>query len=491
MKKYAIYGLTALLSFGFVSCDNYEEPNPAPQTNAQGTVLKADEVTVATALTDGETYDLKGLNDANESIVLATVAAPNLDNYSYKAVVEMSKDASFSNSGSFEATVEPANEEATLYNIVAAPDALQGVYYKTISKGPKAKEVQLRYSLYTVGGDAAAKQEARIGGPDTYYGPFAMTILPFPSDLVIEDNYYLVGTACDWEVAKAIKLNHSDLSPYDDPVFTFKFDVTEGWWWKIIPESTFVTGDWASGPHSQFGVEVNGDESLTGILVAHDGTNEPNAGCLNVTGPYLLTINMEDMTYDFSLAIECLYTPGNSNGWSQTASQLLTTVNYSDYFGFAHLNGEFKFCSAPNWDGINFGMGGAEGQLSNDGGAGNINAGADGLYWAQANISSLTYALTPVTAVGLIGDATPSGWDAATNLTPSADFLTWTGTMTLKAGEFKIQCNNGWDIQMGGAADCLVTKAEDGNPANIPAPAPGTYKVTVHLDQLPYTVTFE
>lgn len=491
MKKYAIYGLTALLSFGFVSCDNYEEPNPAPQTNAQGTVLQAAAVTVTDAIVAADTYDLKGLNDANEKIVLATVAAPNLVNYTYKAIVEVAKDASFAGAGSFVAAVEAANEDGTLYNIVASPDALQGVYYKNISKGPKAKAVQLRYSLYTVGGDAAAGQEARIGGPDTYYGPYAMNVLPFPSDLVIEDSYYLVGTACDWEVTKAIKLNHSDLSPYDDPVFTFKFDVTEGWWWKIIPESTFVTGDWVSGANTQFGVEVNGDESLTGLLMASTDDAEAQAGCLNVTGPYLLTINMEDMTYDFSLAIENLYTPGNSNGWSQTASQLLSTIDYSNYFGFAHLNGEFKFTSAPNWDGVNFGMGAEEGQLSNDGGAGNINAGADGLYWAEANTASLTYKLTPVTAIGLIGDATPAGWDAATPLTPSADFLTWTATMTLKAGEFKIQCNNGWDIQMGGAADCLVTKAEDGNPANIPAPGAGTYKVTVHLDQLPYTVTFE
>lgn len=485
MKKYAIYGLTALLCFGFVSCDNYEEPNPEPQKNAQGTVLKADEVVVADALTAGTTYDLKSLSEAGENIVLATIAAPNLESYSYKAVVEMSKDG-FASSGSFEATVEAANDDDTLYNIVASPDALQDVYVKSISKGPKAKDVQLRYKLYTVSGSSAAQQEARIGGPDTYYGPYTMSVLPFPSDLVIEDNYYLVGTICGWEIKEAIKLNHSDLSPYDDPVFTCKFDVTEGWWWKIIPESTYVTGDWGSGANSQFGVEVNGDESLAGLLMAHDGNNEPQAGCLNVTGPYTLTINMEEMTYEFSLAIECLYTPGNSNGWSQTASQLLTTTDYSNYYGFAHLNGEFKFTSAPDWGGINYGMGAADGQLSNDGGAGNLNAGADGLYWAQANIASLTYSLTPITTIGVIGDSTPGGWDASTNLTPSADFLTWTGTVTFGAGEFKLRCNDAWDIDFGGTADNLVYKG-----ANIPAPAAGTHTVTLHLEQLPYYLTIE
>lgn len=483
MKKYAIYGLSALLSVAFVACDNYEEPNPLPQINEQGSILDAAQVSLESTI-DAPTYDLAALNEAGELIALANIAAPNLgDYYGYAAVVEMSNNG-FAKAVEIASTIRQNNEEGTSYSIMISPAALQEAYYANVSKGPKAKDVQFRYVLYTVSNGANGTQRARIGGEDNVYGPFTMNVTPYPSTLVIEDNYYLVGTACDWTVSAAIKLNHSDLSPYDDPVFSAKFDVYEGWWWKILPESTVLTGDWVSAPNAQYGVEINGDESLAGVLVAQTADAEPQAGCLNVSGPYLLTINMEDLTYSFDLAIECLYTPGGSNGWSQTASQILVTNDYSNYFGFAHLNGEFKFTSAPDWNHINYGLGEEEGKLSTDGGAGNINAGADGLYYCTVNIASLSYALTPITTVGVIGDATPNGWDASTALTPSEDFLVWTGTVTFGAGEFKFRCNDAWDVNLGGPTDALEFNGD-----NIPAPAAGTYTVTLDLSTYPYTCT--
>lgn len=471
------------MGVAFAACDNYEEPNPQPQTNPQAPVLKTDEVALASSLAT-DTYDLAALSEAGEKIVLAVVEAPDLGpQFTYSAEVQISKN-NFATAGTVPCTLEALEGADNAYQLSVTPDDLQGIYYSTISKGPKTKEVSVRYALYTQA--TAGSMTTRIGGDDNYYGPFAMTLTPFPTSLVLEDNYYLVGTACDWTVAQAIKLNHSDASVYDDPMFSYKFDVYEGWWWKIIPESTFVTGDWASGPNSQFGVEVNGDDALAGVLVAATAEAEPEAGCLNVSGSFLLTINVEDMTYEFSPAFDNLYTPGNSNGWSQTASQLLATVDYSNYFGFAHLNGDYKFSSQANWDGTNYGAAG-EGELSTDGGAGNLSAPADGLYWCTANITSLTYAIVPVETIGIIGDATEQGWDASTALTPDETFLVWTGKVTLKEGSFKFRCNDSWDLNMGGELDCLITNAEDGNPANITSPGAGEYTVTLYLNQLPYT----
>ncbi|MCM1033411.1 MAG: hypothetical protein NC405_06590 [Odoribacter sp.] len=489
MKQYALYGLSALMGIAFVACDSYEEPNPRPQTNPQGVVLQADQVSLTNAL-ETETYSLAQLSEAGENITLATIAAPNLgDYYSYKAIVEMSKNG-FTKFATVPATVEIANADSTLYNIVVTPDDLQGEYFAAISKGPKAKDVQMRYRLCTVSNGTGGSQTAYIGGEDNIYGPYTMNITPFPSDIVIEDNYYLVGTACDWEVTRAIKLNHSDESPYDDPVFTAKFDVFEGWWWKIIPESTFVTGDWSSAANGSFGVEFDGDDSMGGMLYGQEEGGDSFAGCLNTAGPYLLTINMEDLTYAFDLAIDQLYTPGNSNGWSQAASQMLVTTDYSTYFGFAHLNGEFKFTSALDWNGVNYGAADEEGKLTTDGGAGNINAPADALFWCTANTASLSYTLTQINSIGVIGDGTPGGWDADTQLTPSADFLTWTGTIAFTDGSFKFRCNGGWDINLGGDPTDLKTNIEVGDPANMNTPGAGTYEVVLHLDQIPYSCSF-
>jgi long-subunit fatty acid transport protein len=126
-----------------------------------------------------------------------------------------------------------------------------------------------------------------------------------------------------------------------------------------------------------------------------------------------------------------------------------------------------------------------EGKLSTDGGAGNINAGANGLYWCQVNTTELTYSLYLAETLGVIGDATPGAWDNSTALTPSADFLVWTGDVEFKAGgEWKLRANNAWDVNLGGDMNNL---SKDGS--NIATPGEGVYTVTLDLSKLPYTVS--
>jgi hypothetical protein len=50
---------------------------------------------------------------------------------------------------------------------------------------------------------------------------------------------------------------------------------------------------------------------------------------------------------------------------------------------------------------------------------------------------------------GIIGGATPGGWDADTNMTPNTDGTEWTWTGDLIAGEFKFRSNDSWDNQIG------------------------------------------
>lgn len=462
------------MSLGFVACDDYEEPNAAPQTNPQTSILQTSDVTVASKV-EAAAYDLKALNDENTNILLSDVSVAAMpDGYTFKAVGEMSADG-FATSFECPMTVEQV-DSSNVYNVYVSPDALQGVYKQNVSRNPAQAKVALRYALYTVAG----KQEARIGGPDMFYGPFDMTIVPFPAEKVIEDAYYIVGTASDGSVAKAVKLQHSDVNPYDDPMFSAKFDITPGWEWQIIPASTFAAGSLAG--NTAYGVATGLENELEGDLIAVADGGVP--GVLNESYPYLLTVNMDALTYSFSMAVEQLYTPGNSNGWSQTASQILTTTDFVNYTGYAYLNGEFKFSTAPNWDGTNLGSTGVEGELTNDGGAGNLNAATPGLYWLTVNISNLTYTATLCSTYGLIGDATAGGWDASTPLTPSEDFLKWTATVDLYEGQFKFRANDGWDINLGGAMNNLTPGGD-----NINSPGQGTYTVTLDLSTVPYTCT--
>ncbi|ROT04295.1 DUF5115 domain-containing protein [Muribaculaceae bacterium Isolate-037 (Harlan)] len=484
MKKYSIYGLASLFALSFAACDNYEEPNPRPQTNPQEPVLAVSDVVVTQDVSADAAYDLKALNDEGKNIVLSTINCSDLpEGYEFVADAEISANG-FARSASVPVSVVAAND--SVFSLEVNPDDLQGVYYANISKDPKKGEIQLRYVLKTKTGN----QVAYVGNPDNFYGPYTFTVAPFPASKVIEENYYLIGTINDWDVKTAVKLNRSDKSQYDDPVFTIKVEITNdqaaaGWDWKIIPESTYATGSMVNAANAAYGVAVEGDDSLSGTLVARTADADCYPGSLKVSGPYLLTLNMEKDTYEFTSAVENLYTPGDSNGWNQEASQQLFTNNYSSYEGYAYLTGAFKFSSAPNWSGTNYGSAGVEGELTTDGGAGNLTVSEAGLYYCRVNTASLTYSLTQIATIGVIGDATPAGWDASTALT-SDDNLIWKGTIEFKGGEFKFRCNDDWDVNLGGDMQNLTPGG-----ANIASPGEGTYEVTLNLSQLPYSCTLE
>lgn len=486
MKKIAILSALAIC-LGLTSCDDNDIIG-IPE-NAQQPVFEAKNLTMApTAEVTGKTVNLTEYNDANKVIPIVDVTAVDFPaDYNLNFVMQISKDASF---GRF-AEVETEMQGNVL---TVAPDDLQSAYYSAISKGPKAKDIYVRYAAYAVDPKNDANQ-VRIGNPDFYFAPGkdgyqTINILPFPSTLVIEDAYYLLGTINDWSVANAIKFSHSDENVYDDPVFSLKVDITadqaaSGWWWKIVPQSTYETGNWVDADNASFGVAVNGDEAAEGALVGRTATEDCGAGCYKVAGPMLFKINMEEGSYEISLAIEKLYTPGGANSWSQVDSDCLFTTDYVNYAGYAHVS-EFKFTSAPNWDGINYGFA-DEGKLSTDGGAGNITAPAPGFCFVQANIASLTYSISaPVTTYGLIGGATPGGWDASTALTPSANEMVWEGDVAMKGGEYKFRANDAWDINLGGSLDNLT---QDGSNLMFSEPD-GTYHVVLDLSTYPAKATF-
>lgn len=486
MKKIAILSALAIC-LGLTSCDDNDIIG-IPE-NAQQPVFEAKNLTMApTAEVTGKTVDLTVYNDANKVIPVVDVTATDFPtDYNLDFVMQISKDPSF---GRF-AEVETEMQGNVL---TVAPDDLQSAYYSAISKGPKAKDIYVRYAAFAVD-PKNDNNQIRIGNPDFYFAPGkdgyqTINILPFPSTLVIEDAYYLLGTINDWSVANAIKFSHSDENVYDDPVFSLKVDITpdqaaSGWWWKIVPQSTYETGNWVDADNASFGVAVNGDEAAEGALVGRTATEDCGAGCYKVAGPMLFKINMEEGSYEISLAIEKLYTPGGANSWSQVDSDCLFTTDYVNYAGYAHVS-EFKFTSAPNWDGINYGFA-DEGKLSTDGGAGNITAPAPGFCFVQANIASLTYSISaPVTTYGLIGGATPGGWDASTALTPSANEMVWEGDVAMKGGEYKFRANDAWDINLGGSIDNLTQDA-----GNLMFSEPdGTYHVVLDLSTYPAKATF-
>ena len=183
-----------------------------------------------------------------------------------------------------------------------------------------------------------------------------------------------------------------------------------------------------------------------------------------------------------------LYTPGDSNGWSQTASMILGSEDGVEYTGLIYVDGEFKFCSQPDWNGINYGARKddngdvVEGKLDTDGGAGNLSAAA-GLYWASVNTSKLTYSLEPISTLSVIGSF--NDWGGDVELTPDQSHKVYTGEVNFPGdGEWKIRANNDWAISFGNSMEDMTY-----NGGNLKDPGAGTYTVTFDLTTIPYTAT--
>jgi hypothetical protein len=77
-------------------------------------------------------------------------------------------------------------------------------------------------------------------------------------------------------------------------------------------------------------------------------------------------------------------------------------------------------------------------------------------------------------SVGIIGSATPTGWDSDTDML-TTDNVTYTLHMTFVTGEAKFRQDDAWTINWGATAFPTGTGTQNG--PNIPVPA-GTYDVT-------------
>jgi len=187
-----------------------------------------------------------------------------------------------------------------------------------------------------------------------------------------------------------------------------------------------------------------------------------------------------------------LYVPGDYQGWDPGHAPLLNPVAGSPglYEGFYNITGSgqqyFKFTSSPDWDHINYGDGGS-GTFSTDGNAAGLSVPDGGYYEFTADLNKNTWKATKTTW-GIIGDATPGGWDNDTQMTYDPAAQVWTLTAVLKqAGSFKFRANNAWAIDFGIDQSGNLRYADNPffpynpNLNNLSVGADGTYTITLDL----------
>jgi hypothetical protein len=293
----------------------------------------------------------------------------------------------------------------------------------------------------------------------------------------IADAYYLIGGPGEWnaESAKTMQFSHSTKDVFDDPVFTYTFAGSGSDMWFAIGDMESLDGMAAGDWSKVFGTKSgNGNSGESGQLSRRSGLTDE--GSFKVDGLakfYRVSINMSDMTYEIKALnfAQYIWQAGNGNGWGSPAAPLYSSEGDGKYTGFMYLDGEFKFRSGEdNWNAPDWGTGGSEGTLAEQ--AGNLSAPA-GYYKVEADLAAMTYALTPITTIGIVGPAQAGGWSDDTDMTYNKDTGAWEATIELAADELKFRANDGWDINWGGDD---VDNLTQGGP-NLKIAEAGTYFV--------------
>ncbi len=305
----------------------------------------------------------------------------------------------------------------------------------------------------------------------------------------ISDAYYLIGGPGEWnaESAMTMKFSHSAKDVFEDPVFTYTFEGNGGDMWFAFGDKDAIDAVAGGTWNKLFGTK-GASTDLSGSFDRRYNLDGDHSFCVDGKAKfYRFQINLADMTYTITPLNfqEYIYEAGVNNDWGAVAQPLYCPDGNGTYTGFFYAQdadwsggkGAFKFTGAFNdWSQGNYGTGtinadGLSGTLIDDGGSGNVLA-DPGFYQAEVNLANMTYKLTPIKTIGIVGPAQTGGWSDDTDMTYNKETRAWEATLELAADELKFRANDGWDINWGGSVDNLTAGG-----ANLKIAEAGTYFV--------------
>lgn len=443
MKKIFIYSMAAVASLALASCNGDYDDWASPQANSQADAVAKYGVSF-TAGSEANSV----LPDADGQIHLVTVSSSNegVSGFTLKTL-----------------TINGETVEGSMVgnDIVVSADDLQSlVCNQNSSRAAVARDIDVNatVSVNLTSGDAVTTDVT---------GEVAGTVTPPATPAIDPNGYYLLGNLNDngWDVTRPIWMTQISDGVYQATVTT----TGDSNWYKFYAGSG--TGDWDSANAGQMGCLENGDNSTSGFVIyTGDPWGEVQTPVISGAGTWLVTLDMNNLRYTVTSPV--LYVAGDANGWNQV--EPLGSSDGNSFTGFAYLNGNgFKFCSQKDWNGTNYGQ---DFNTAGDAANWSLPSGYGASYYKiDLNISAKTMSLTPISTIGVIGDATPGGWGDDTDMTYNSSERCWEiNGITLTQGEIKFRANDGWDINWGGTEDNLTQGG-----ANIGVSA-GTYNIKLY-----------
>ena len=445
MKKTLLYSLAVLASVTLASCNGDYDDWANPQTNPQEASAAKYGITFA-AGTEAES----SLPDNDGIINLVTVNSSDADVTGFtlkdlKVNGEAIKGEINGNSIQVDAT--------ELEKILCSQNKSRASVARDIN-------VESKVSANLASGDAVAINTV---------GTTTAKLKPSPTPDIDANGYYMLGevNGNNWDPKNPVWMNKVSDGVYQLKVTTKK----DKNYFKFYEGSKFESGNWDVINTGVMGCEKDGSEDASGtIYYTGDSWGTPQTMVIAGTGTWIVTLDMNNLSYSVGKPI--LYMAGDANGWDH--SDVLNSDDGVHFTGYMYLNQNgFKFSTQPNWDGTSYGA-----DFDTAPGAGNIVITEDaGFYQVDVNLSAQTYTLTPFT-IGIIGNATPKGWDGDTDMTYNPEERCWElKNVTLKDGEMKFRHTNDWNLSWGGELDNLTTQ----NGPNI-AVAAGTYDIKLEVN---------
>lgn len=449
MKKTLLYSLAAMASLALASCAGDYDDWANPQANEQEASAAKYGVTFANGSeAEGSMADEDGI------INLVTVN---------------STDANVSGFTLKDLKVNGVAVNGTMVGDsvqVSASELEKLVCEQNKSRASVARDlnVETQVSINLASGDAVS-----IINKGKTTGKFTPTATP----QLDAKGYYMLGqvNGNEWDAKSPVWM-----TKISDGVYQLKVTTTaDKNWFKFYAGSNFVSNDWDSINKGALGCKENGSEDTFGyILYDGDSWGKLQTPVIPGAGTWIVTLDMNNLTYTVGKPV--LYMAGEANGWA--TNDYLAGEDGVHFTGYMYLNQNgFKFCTQPEWKGTNYG---ANFDTAPD--AANITMTEEaGYYKVDVDLSAKTYTLIPITTIGIIGSASPNGWDSDVDMTyvpynaETKELGYWEAKdITLASGEIKFRANDDWAINWGGDINALTQGGD-----NISVEA-GTYDIKLY-----------
>lgn len=197
-----------------------------------------------------------------------------------------------------------------------------------------------------------------------------------------------------------------------------------------------------------------GGEGFPYGTLLNDAADGQSPNIPTYPGLYDITLDLNTNTYSFQVISDvAIIGEATPNGWNDPDTDMIPYEDGSNkYWTVIDLTAnEFKFRTFNNWDSLNYT--GVWGEPDLTEGGGNIACPQAGNYRIEVDLDNLTWSAEEnkrFETIGIIGSATPGGWDTDTPMSQDAnDPNVWVDTLGLVDGAAKFRADGMWAVQWG------------------------------------------